>query len=295
MTDGLESGLVSTEWLAQHLDDRNLRIYDCTVFLSFDMDNGIIVRGCQPEYEEAYIPGSAFLDLYRDLSVRVGNVEFMMPPAKAFSTALSAAGLGADHQVVLYSSTSTIYWATRLWWMLRASGFTNAAVLDGGLKKWIAEGRSTTSGQENYPPAVFSAKPDVSRWADKEEVLVEIENPTVCTINTLSKEEFSGTGEQTDFEKQAYGRKGRIRGSLNVPYASLLTEEGLFAPKDQLSQIFEETGVLNNKRIILYCGAGLSSTMAALALHLIGFDNVAIYDGSLNEWGHDPNLPMETD
>ena len=125
--------------MAQHLEDRDLRIFDCTVFLEFDQIRGIIPRGGRPEYEEAHIPGAAFLDLYQDLSVRVNHVEFMMPPSKAFSNALSMAGLGNEHQVVLYSSSNTVYWATRLWWMLRASGFTNVAVLDGGLKKWQDE------------------------------------------------------------------------------------------------------------------------------------------------------------
>lgn len=295
MTERLESGLVSTEWLAHNLNERNLRIFDCTVFLDFDKDTGIKIRDGQPEYEEAHIPGAAFLNLYRDLSVRVNNLEFMMPSSKTFSNALSAAGLGNEHQAVVYSSSSTVYWATRLWWMLRASGFTNAFVLDGGLKKWRAERRPIKSGWEYYPTATFISKPDAARWADKEEVLAEIESPTVCTINTLSKDEFSGTGKQTEFEKQAYGRKGRIFGSRNIPYASLLTEEGLFEPKNKLKQIFEEANVLYNERIILYCGAGLSSTIGALALHIIGYDNVAIYDGSLNEWGQNHSLPMETD
>ena len=110
----------------------------------------------------------------------------------------------------------------------------------------------------------------------------------------MSRENHLGTGAWTAFEQTVYGRKGRIQDSRNVPYAGLLTEEGLFAPVDHLKRAFEDIGALGQERIILYCGAGLSSTMGAPALHLIGYDNVAVYDGSLNEWGWDHSLPMET-
>jgi len=198
--------------------------------------------------------------------------------------------LGDDHQVVLYSSGS-VMWATRLWWMLRASGFTNAAVLDGGLQRWKAEGRPTNGGTERYRSATFTARPDTARWADKETVLAEIGSTEVCTINTLSREEHLGAVDQAE---QFYGRKGRIKGSQNVPFSTLLTEEGLFAPVDQLKLAFEEIDALSHERIICYCGGGVSATMDALALHLIGYDNVAVYDGSLSEWGRDHSLPMET-
>lgn len=289
----LDRALVSTEWLAQHLGDADLRIFDCTVFLGFDPDEGVTARGGRAEYEEAHIPGAAFLRLYEDLSDERNDVKFLMPSPSRFSQVLSAAGLGDAYQVVVYSSDS-VMWATRLWWMLRASGFTNAAVLDGGLQRWKAEGRPTAKGEESYPAATFTAKPDGDRWVDKEAVLTEIGSGTACTINTLSRDEYLGTGEQSAWDKAAYRRQGRIKGSLNVPYAGLLTEEGLFAPLDQLRQAFEEVGALERERIIGYCGAGISSTMGALALHLIGHDNVAIYDGSLHEWGYDPSLPMET-
>ena len=216
----------------------------------------------------------------------------MMPSSEVFADVLSAAGLGDDHLVVLYSSDS-VMWATRMWWMLRGAGFTNAAVLDGGLGRWKAEGRPTAAGWESYPAATFTPRPDPARWADKEAVLAEIGSAAVCTINSLSQETFLGIREQNPFEREAYFRRGRIKGSLNIPYAQLLTEEGLFAPVDQLRQHFEAVDALNHERIILYCGAGISSTMDALALHLIGYDDVAIYDGSLNEWGRDPSLPME--
>ena len=142
--------------------------------------------------------------------------------------------------------------------------------------------------------ATFTARPDGERWVDKEAVLAEIGSRTVCTVNSLSSDDHLGVGELSPWVRVAYGRQGRIPGSLNVPYGSLTTEEGLFAPVDQLRKMFAGTGALDHERIILYCGAGLGSTVDALALNLIGYDNVAIYDGSLNEWGWDDSLPMET-
>lgn len=292
MSAKLSSALVSTDWLAQHLGDSHLRVFDCTVFFDYDPDKGALLRGAQPEYEIAHIPGAAYLDLYNDLANHENNM-FMMPSPQVLNQVLSAAGLGDDHQVVLYSS-NYVSWATRLWWMLRASGFTHAAVLDGGLPRWKAEGRPIATGQESYPAATFTARPDPARWADKETVLAEIGSATVCTINTLSREEHLGTGKWSPFIQQGYGRKGRIKGSLNVPTADLLTEEGLFAPVDQLTQAFTDIGALSKERIICYCGGGISATTDALALHLIGYENVAVYDGSMNEWGRDHSLPMET-
>jgi thiosulfate/3-mercaptopyruvate sulfurtransferase len=294
MDQKLGGPLVSTSWLAEHLRDSDLRIFDCTVHILFDGSEGIATRAAHREYEAEHIPGAAFVDMVAGLSDRTPGVPYMMmPPADLFSRALSAVGLGDEFQVVIYSA-GELMWATRLWWMLRASGFTNAAVLDGGLQQWKVEGRPLAVGVETHPPSAFTARPDAACWADKELVLAEIGSSTVCTVNALSRDDHLGTGELSPWVRAAYGRQGRIPGSLNVPYGSLTTEEGLFAPLEQLRHAFAAAGVLDHDRIILYCGAGLGSTVDALALTLIGCDNVAIYDGSLNEWGWDDSLPMET-
>ncbi len=294
MDHKLTGPLVSTSWLAEHLHDSDLRLFDCTVYILFDGREEISTRAGRREYKAEHIPGAAFLDMVADLSDRTPGVPYMMmPSADLFSRSLSAAGLGDDHQVVIYSAGS-IMWATRLWWMLRACGFTNAAVLDGGLLRWKAEGRPLATGLESYPPATFTATPDAACWADKELVLAEIGSSTVCTVNALSRDDHLGTGELSPWVSAAYGRQGRIPGSLNVPFEKLTTEDGLFAPAEQLRHAFTAAGVLDHERIILYCGAGLGSTVDALALNLLGYDNVAIYDGSLNEWGWDESLPMET-
>ncbi len=286
--------LVSTQWLSDHLEDPQLRIFDCAVYMGYDPESGLTTRAGYDEYQSAHIPSASFLNLVDDLSKSDSDVYFMMPSPEQFDRVLSHVGLGNEHLVVVYSSSPVVYWATRMWWMLCASGFANVAVLDGGLPKWQADGFETKSGIETYPPATFTSNPDSSKWATKQEVLAEIENDSVCTLNTLSQEAHLGLNDLDPFAKQAYKRKGRIKGSDNLPYASLLNEDGTFKPLDTLQSYFAETGALDKDRIIGYCGAGVSSTMAAFTLHRLGHDNVAIYDGSLNEWGYDESLPMET-
>ena len=283
-----ENTLVSTEWLAERLGQDNLRIFDCTVFLSVGEDGRYIARAGAEEYEQSHIPGAAFLDLPRDLTEHRDGVPFMMPAPEKFANKAGAAGLGDAHQIVLYSSGS-VMWATRMWWMLRSVGFHGAAVLDGGLAQWKAEGRPISHGREYYPQATFTPHPDPDRWADKDDVLNNIGSSNVCTINALSRENYLGT-----VERSSYGRKGRIKGSASVPYSTLMTAEGLFGNKEQLRAAFASIGALEKERIICYCGGGISATMDAMALQLLGYENVAIYDGSMSEWAQDESLPMET-
>ncbi|HLZ84494.1 MAG TPA: rhodanese-like domain-containing protein, partial [Caulobacteraceae bacterium] len=212
---------------------------------------------------------------------------FTMPPLDRFARALGAAGVGPESRIVAYSTTSPM-WATRLWWMLRSCGFDNAAVLDGGLAKWRAEGRPVETGERKYPSAglTLTARPDA--WADKAAVMAAIEDGGVCTINALSPAAHSGESPVN------YGRKGHIAGSRNVPYASLLNEDGTWRSDDALRAQFDQVGALERARAICYCGGGISATMAALALTRLGHAGVAVYDGSLSEWSRDPAAPMAT-
>ena len=179
-------------------------------------------------------------------------------------------------------------WATRFWWMLRACGFDNVAVLDGGFDKWQAEGRPTEGGTRSYAPQQLTLTARPAAWADKNEVLAAIGDRAVCTINALSPSLHEGTS------KTSYGRKGRIKGSRNVPYASLLKEDGTYRDEEELRSFYAKVGAFEMPRVICYCGGGISATMNALALTRLGHPSVAVYDGSMSEWTHDPDLPMET-
>ena len=282
-----EAHLVSSAWLADHLADKNLRLYDCTVHLRPATPGPYTVESGRADYNMAHIPGAAFLDLAADLSDPDADLRFTLPKPVQLAAALSRAGIGDAHRVVLYSATTPM-WATRAWWMLRSSGHTNVQVLDGGLAKWRAEGRELSASATSYAPAQFSITPQASRWADQTEVLSAIDNGSVCTINALSSAMHAGTAEIN------YGRKGHIKGSVNVPYASLLSADGTFLQADALRAAFEPVGALAKPRVICYCGGGISATMDALALTLLGHPNVAVYDGSMAEWVRDAQLPMET-
>ena len=281
--------LISTAALAERLASpdasQRLRLYDATVHLRPAQPGPYVVESGRADYEAAHIPSAAFADLAQALSDTASPLRFTLPSPAALEAALSAIGLSNDHDCVIYSSTSPM-WATRLWWMLRSMGF-DAAVLDGGLAKWKAEGRALASGSESYPAGRFQATADAARWADKHEVLRSIGDDAVCTLNALTASMHAGTAELN------YGRKGHIQGSVNVPYPSLLNADGTYRRVDELRATFDAVGALRKPRIICYCGGGISATMDALALTLIGHDNVAVYDGSMSEWVLDPALPME--
>ena len=280
-------GLVSTEWLAGHLGEEELRIFDVTVHLRPATPGPYAIESGRADYEAGHVPGAAFLDLAGELSDPGAKLPFTMPPAGRLAEALGAAGIGQASRVVL-ATTTTPMWATRLWWMLRACGFENAAVLDGGFAKWAREGRAIETGTRRYAPAALSLTARPGYWADKHEVLAAIGDGAVCTINALSPSVHSGEAAMS------YGRKGHIKGSRNVPYAALVKGDGTFRDDAELRALFTDAGAFGRARAICYCGGGISATMDALALVRLGHPSVAVYDGSMAEWSRDPNLPMET-
>lgn len=279
--------IVDSDWLAERLDDPNLRVYDCTVHLVPDPPRAYTVKSGREDFEAGHIPGAGFLDLTGpSLSDPSSGLNFTMPSKTQLEEALSAVGLGDEHTAVLYSS-GHMMWATRMWWMLRSVGFETASVLDGGFRTWQESGARVSTNACKYAPARFTANPRPELWADKEEVLDAIDSATVCTINALAPEVHSGEGEMN------YGRKGHIKGSVNVPFASLL-QRGTFQPGATLKAEFEKVKAFDRERVIVYCGGGISATTDALALVMAGHPNVAVYDGSMSEWVRDPELPMET-
>ena len=280
--------LISTPELAARLaaDAPRLRLFDATVHLRPANPGPYTVESGRADYEAAHIPTAAFADLSGELSDANSPLRFTLPPVAQLEAALSSLGLSNGDDCVVYSSTAPM-WATRLWWMLRSLGF-EAQVLDGGLTKWRAEGRAVAPGAERYPAGRFRAAPRAGLWANQAEVLRSIGDGAVCMINALTAASHAGTAATH------YGRPGHIAGSVNVPYPSLLGADGAFKSAAELRSTFETAGALGKPRVICYCGGGISATMDALALTLVGHRNVAVYDGSLSEWVLDPALPMAT-
>lgn len=282
--------LISTAQLAQLIVDspESLRIFDTTVFLHPDPPRFRVESGAE-QYRAAHIAGAGFLDLTGDLSDSSSPYGFTLPAPDTLAETFEDAGISDDSRVVLYSS-SHLMWATRVWWMLHSLGHTAVSVLDGGMRTWLEEGRAVDDRPCSYPAAAsgtLTRRFDPNAWADRTAVLDAIEDPATCTVNALSEDVYSGSGPMN------YGRKGHISGSRNVPYDTLL-EKGKFHDAVRLSQTLAAKGLLNAERVICYCGGGISATIDAFALRLLGHTSVAVYDGSMTEWTANPELPMET-
>jgi thiosulfate/3-mercaptopyruvate sulfurtransferase len=282
--------LVETEWLAGHLGDPELRVFDCTTYLDPDPDpvKGFRVRSGRPEWEQGHIPGADYLDLQGELSDSKSPLRFTMPSAEQFSAAMSAHGVSDGNRVVLYSA-GTVIWAARIWWMLRAFGFDAAAVLNGGIDKWRAEGRPLSTEPPRHRPGRFVARPRPELIATKAQVAAAIANRGTAIVNALTTRQHTGEGGAS------YGRPGRIASSVNVPAHKMVDERTkVFLPAGDLASMFAETGADRAEKVITYCGAGIAASADAFVLALLGHDNVAVYDGSLSEWTQDPAAPMET-
>jgi thiosulfate/3-mercaptopyruvate sulfurtransferase len=281
--------LVDTEWLARHLDDPDVRVLECTVYLHpADAPGGYRVESGRARWAAGHIPGAGFVDLGEELSDRDSALRFMMPPAAQFAGAMGRHGVGDGVRVVLYDRFVNM-WAARIWWMLRAFGFDAAAVLDGGWKKWTLEGRPVATDDGARPPRRFVARPRPELIADRAGVLAALGDGRACVLNALTEEQHRGTGGVH------YGRPGRIAGSANVPARELVDPAThAYLPADVLRGRFAAAGALDAGRIITYCGGGIAASSAAFALALLGRADVAVYDASLSEWAADPSLPMET-
>lgn len=269
--------LIETEQLEALLPDPSIRIFDCTVFLNAGPDGTKIESGCTT-WAEGHIPGSGFLDLIAELSDPDSDLNFTMPTVERFAAAMSRHGVDGNSRVILYDQTSTI-WATRVWWMLRAFGFENAAVLNGGWQKWLQEGRPTSADAASYPAGNFVARFRPELIATKDDVIAAMNASSTCMLNALS---------------QASYQAKRIPGSRNLYYADLLdAETHAYLPLETLRERFEQVGTPVGERIITYCGGGIGASSNAFILTLLGAKNVAVYDGSMSEWTSDQSLPVE--
>ena len=282
------AALISTDDLARRLDAPGLRLFDCTTYLRPRPEGGYNVESGRANYDKGHIPGAAFLDLPGDLSVPGHALRFTLPPLDVLTRSFAAKGIGHGTFVVLYSHASP-NWATRIWWMLRAIGFDDVAILDGGLDKWMAEKRPVSTDPTIHPPATLTLRARPGLFVTKEEMLAAIGKPDTLTLNALSHEQHKGSGGVV------YGRPGRIAGSSCVPAASLFGPDKTLKPIAELRAAFEGVGAAPDRRVLVYCGGGIAATLDAFVLTaLLGHRDVAVYDNSMQEWSNDPALPMET-
>lgn len=278
--------LIDTQSLQDDLENPDLRVLDCTVFLRPGDNGGMTIESGRAHWEEGHIPGSAFVDLQEDLSDNTQPLRFMMPTAEQFASAMSRLGVGEGTHVVLYDAAMNM-WAARVWWMLRTFGFDDARVLDGGWKKWTLENRPVSTEPSSYPPANFVARPRPDLIATKEDVQAAIEDGATCIVDALAEEQYRG-------ESTGYARPGHIPGATNVPAMRIVDPEtNEYLPLEELRKQFEDAGATSAGRVITYCGGGIAASSDAFVLSMLGHENVAVYDASLSEWATDPSLPLE--
>jgi thiosulfate/3-mercaptopyruvate sulfurtransferase len=280
--------LVDTAWLAVHLHDPDVVVFDCTTHLIPDPKITYQVVPGREDFEKGHIPGAQFVDMLRDVSDTSHRFRFMRQAPEDFAAAMRGFGVNNRSRIVTYS-TANAWWATRLWWLLRVFGFDNAAVLDGGWQKWTREGRAMETGPTaTRAQGDFAVREVRDLMVDKQQVLAAIGDGGVCTLNALAPQQHTGAGGNS------YGRPGRIAGSVNLPAAHLLNPEtNEFLPADELRRRFAGVGAMD-RPVITYCGGGIAASADALALVMLGHDGVKLYDASLSEWASDPGLPMET-
>ena len=284
--------LVETDWLAEHLNDPALRIVECNVGMpnyhtESAADHIELVSG-RGDYEQGHIPGADFVDLLTELMGDDKHLMFPLPTPAQFAEVMSRHGIGKGVRVVLYDRTMNA-WAARLWWMLWTFGFDDVVVLNGGWLKWTGEDRPTSVSLPNLAPGKFVARHRPELIATRDDVLAAIADESSCIINALDPEEFAGRGPVR------YGRPGHIPTSFNVPaigLADLHTHAYLDA--ETLRERFAAAGAFGKDRVIAYCGGAIAGASDAFVLTLLGVNNVALYNGSMQEWAADPDLPLET-
>ncbi|WP_411892111.1 3-mercaptopyruvate sulfurtransferase [Yoonia sp. SDW83-1] len=274
--------LVGTDWLAAHLKDPDLRIFDASWYLP-DMQ-----RDPKAEYEKAHIPGARFFDIDEISDLR-SELPHMAPPVEKFMSRMRAMGVGDGHQVVVYDGMG-LFSAARVWWLFRLMGQTNIAVLDGGLPKWIADGHKTTT----VPPTIRDRHMTVQRRDDLVRDVTEVARAAKLgdheIIDARSPARFRGEAD----EPREGMRKGHIPGSKNVHYQDLLNADGTMKPPTALRTVFMDAGVDLRKPAITTCGSGVTAAILALALERIGKTDYSLYDGSWSEWGMYADLPIAT-
>lgn len=275
--------LVSTEWLAAHLGDSDLRLLDG----SFKMPG--VTPTAAEDYRQRHIPGAIYFDI-DEVSDHNTALPHMLPSEAEFAVALGRMGIGNKDRVVIYDAVGLAS-APRTWWMLRAFGHERLAILDGGLSKWLAEGRPVTADIPTPAPTTYTAhfRPELVR--DKAQLMVNLTSKREQVLDARTQDRFEGSAA----EAWPGRRPGRIPDSFNLPFMKLSDAKAkTVLPAEALAREFDAAGITRDRPVVCSCGSGVTACVLAFGLYLIGRDDVAVYDASWSEWGLPGDTPVAT-
>lgn len=275
--------LVSTDWLAHHLQSPDVRVVDATYVIP------PTTRNAAKEFEERHIPGAVFFDI-DDVADSDNPLPHMLPSPEKFASRVRKLGLGDGSRIVVYDTHGLVS-AARVWWMFRVYGHQDVAVLDGGLPKWIKEGHPVEDGKAVPRERHFTARMNQTLVRDLDHVRAALDKRREQVLDARSAGRFAGT----DPEPRQGLRGGHMPGAICLPYTNLLDPATkTVLPAAGLGKVFADAGVDVKKPIVTSCGSGVTACVLALGLYLLGRDDVAVYDGSWTEWGGRQDTPVVT-
>jgi len=275
--------LVSTEWLADHLDAPDVRIVDASFYLPAQK------RDPKAEFASQHIPGAVFFDI-DEIADKSISLPHMLPPPAQFAEQARELGLGSGNKIVVYDTTP-MTGACRVWWMFRAMGHTDVAILNGGLPKWMAEGRPVTDAPSPPRDRPFNPKYNGDLVRSISDVRNLIESKKEQIVDARAANRFRGEVP----EARAGLRVGHMPGAFNLPYNELIdAKTGTMLPADEIAARIAASGLDPSKKVTASCGSGVTACVVALGLYLAGAPEVAVYDGSWTEWGGRTDTPIVT-
>ena len=279
----MQSPLVTTDWLEEHLQDENLRILEL---------RGQVLPPTEPPphylsdaagYRASHIPNAQFVDWLVDI-VEPGSPSNDIASPERFAALMSRLGIGNDHRVIVYDNLASML-AGRMRWALRYYGHGDARVLDGGWERWLAEGRPVTSAVPQFEPTTYETRAEASLIATANDILAGMSAGNMQLIDVRSPAEYAG-------ETSRAAVAGHIPGAISVPWQLMLAEDKTVRPANELREQLETLGIdLQAEDTVLYCNSGVSATVGMLAMEIAGAGNLRLYDGSWTDWGNDPSTP----